>query len=164
MKGITSKQLFIYSSLRKGFHDDVFKYITQYFAFVSVAKVKGILSVINNRPVAAPDENCFVKGELYTLKNENNFSWVFGQLDEYEGLDAERDEQNSYRREITTVHNDDGTVTNAWIYWYNGDVSENQIIISGDALEYEKPKKMSKQSILPDSSHPNHSYSNQTFF
>ena len=67
MKPVISQQLFIYSSLRKGFHQDVFSYITQFFSFVSAAKVKGILSVIGSDPVATPaTEDYFIKRELYS--------------------------------------------------------------------------------------------------
>lgn len=143
MKPVTSHQLFIYSSLRKGFHQDVFKYITQFFSFLSNAKVKGVLSILEDEPVATPcNENCFIKGELYKLKNEDDFSWVFGQLDEYEGLDAEPGEQSSFRRELTTVYKDDGTGTEAWIYWHNGDVYGKAIISSGDILEYTEPQNL----------------------
>ena len=138
MKSVISQQLFIYSSLRKGFHQDVFSYITQFFSFVSAAKVKGILSVIGSDPVATPaTEDYFIKGELYKLNNEDHFSWVYGQLDDYEGLDSLQGEPSLYRRELTTVYKDDGSVTDAWIYWYNGDVSGTPIISSGDILNQE---------------------------
>ena len=138
MKSVISQQLFIYSSLRKGFHQDVFSYITQFFSFVSAAKVKGILSVIGSDPVATPaTEDYFIKGELYKLNNEDHFSWVYCQLDDYEGLDSLQGEPSLYRRELTTVYKDDGSVTDAWIYWYNGDVSGTPIISSGDILNQE---------------------------
>lgn len=138
MKSVTSQQLFIYSSLLKGFHQDVFSYITKYFSFVSTAKVKGILSVSEKKSVATDTtENHFIKGELYKLNKEENFSWVFGQLDDYEGLAPELGGPSSYRRELTTVYKDDGSVTDAWIYWYNGDVSGTPIISSGDVLNQE---------------------------
>ena len=138
MKPVISQQLFIYSSLRKGFHQDAFSYITQFFSFVSTAKVKGILSVIGSDLVATPaTENFFIKGELYKLTNEDHFSWVFGQLDDYEGLDSLQSESPSYRRELTMVYKDDGSITDAWIYWYNGDISGTPIISSKDVLNQE---------------------------
>src|SRR5438045_3803300 len=138
MEASNSQQLFIYSSLRKGFHQDVFHYITQFFSFVSNAKVNGVLSMVGDYPVATPAiGDYFIRGELYKINKEYLFSWVFGQLDEYEGLDVEQDEQSSYRRELTTVYNDDGSVTNAWIYWFNGDVSGRPVISSGDILNNE---------------------------
>lgn len=140
-KSVHSRDLFIYSSLRIGFHSEVFHYITQFFEFVTTAKVKGTLSILEGQPVAVPSTDSFIKGELYKLNREDDFSYVFGQLDDYEGLTADPGEQSSYRRELTTVYKDDGTVTEAWIYWYNGNVSGKPVIPSGDALAYLESKK-----------------------
>lgn len=90
--------------------------------------------------VATPtEENYFIKGELYKL-NIDNASFVFGQLDDYEGLNPENGKAPMYRREIATVFADDGTMGEAWVYWYNGDVNGKPIIESGDVLEYIKSK------------------------
>jgi gamma-glutamylcyclotransferase (GGCT)/AIG2-like uncharacterized protein YtfP len=105
MEAVKCEYLFIYSSLRKGFHQHGFDYITPYFNFICNAKVKGILNNAVWGPVATPTkEGHFITGELYQLKEKNNFSWVFGQLDDYEG----------------------GNCTNAWIYWYNGEVQQKR--------------------------------------
>ena len=142
MESQTSNQLFVYSSLRKGFHQGAYDYLTQFFSIVSTAKVKGILSDLGNLPVATHcAENSFIKGELYKLNNEDDASYVFGQLDDYEGLIAEPGEQSLYRRELTTVFNVDGSVSDAWVYWYNGDVNGKPVIPSGDVLEYLESKK-----------------------
>lgn len=136
MESIISRHLFIYSSLRNGFHQHAFDYITRYFIFISAARVKGILSMENNCAVATPtEEDHFIKGELYKLKSQEDFSFVFGQIDDYEGLDAEPDQKPLYRREMTTVYTNDGSVTEAWIYWFNGEVDGKPVITSGDVLE-----------------------------
>jgi len=132
MESAISQQLFIYSSLRKGFHKDVFKYITHFFSFVSAAKANGILSIIDGEPVATPAASRFIKGELYKLNKVEDFSWVFGQLDDYEGLIVEPGERPLYRRDLTTVYKDDGSITSAWIYWYNGNIIDRPVLASGD--------------------------------
>jgi gamma-glutamylcyclotransferase (GGCT)/AIG2-like uncharacterized protein YtfP len=143
METPSSLQLFVYSSLRKGFHLKAYEYLVKYFSFVGMRKVKGILRDSGTEAVAKPtEENTFIKGELYTLNNKDNFSWVFGQLDEYEGLVAAQDEKILYRRELTKVYKDDDSVTDAWIFWFDGDVSGKPVINSEDALEYLKSKKM----------------------
>src|SRR5947208_1624114 len=102
--GQLPQYLFIYSSLRKGFQKDIFRYITQCFAFECSGKVRGMLRLINGEPVAvAWDEENFINGELFKLKFRDTFSWVFGQLDDYEGLDNETGEKPLYCREIVTV-------------------------------------------------------------
>ena len=51
------------------------------------------------------------------------------------------DEEVLYHREIAKVYKEDGTLTDAWIYWYNGDVNGRSRIVSGDALEFVSSKK-----------------------
>lgn len=138
MESSISRQLFVYSSLRKGFHQAAYQYITQFFSFVSCAKVKGIISDVNGEHFATfSPGNSFIKGELYQLNDEHDFSYVFGQLDDYEGVITEQGEQPLYRREITKVCKDDGTITDAWIYWYNGDVQGRAVMNSEDIFEYD---------------------------
>jgi gamma-glutamylcyclotransferase (GGCT)/AIG2-like uncharacterized protein YtfP len=133
MESPASHQLFVYSSLRKGFHQEAYNYISQFFSFVSTASVKGILSDSGSQQVATPSAgNSFIKGDLYKLNKEADYSWVFGQLDEYEGLDAEPGEIPLYRRELITVCKDDGGFEDAWIYWYNGEETRKPVIAPGD--------------------------------
>jgi len=61
-------------------------------------------------------------------------------LDDYEGVSVEADEIQLYRREIADIHLNN-EVTQAWIYWYNGDVTGKPLIASGDMLEYLATKK-----------------------
>ncbi len=136
MKPPISKHLFVYSSLRKGFHKSSYHYITQFFSFVSNAKVKGTASDVEGELfVTAAENNSFIKGELYTLNDEHDFSYVIGQLDDYEGLIVEQGEKPAYRRELTTVYKDDGEITDAWIYWFNGDVRGKSIATSGNIVD-----------------------------
>ncbi|MEP7079606.1 MAG: gamma-glutamylcyclotransferase family protein [Ginsengibacter sp.] len=132
-------QFFVYSSLRKGFNQPAYDYITKYFEFVSNGKVKGILSDLGNIAVGTPcTDNKFIKGELYKLKNDRDLEWVFAQLDGYEGVSSTPDEPVLYRREIARIHHDDDQVSEAWVYWYNGDVRLLPVIESGDIFEYFK--------------------------
>jgi len=134
-------QLFVYGSLRKGFHSHVYEYISRFFTFVSEAKVKGKLIDMGSYPAGIPtNDSHFIIGELYRIKHENEFSWAIGQLDDYEGMSVEADEVQLYRREVTEVHLN-GQLTHAWIYWYNGDTSGRPVIDSGDLMEYMKSKK-----------------------
>lgn len=68
----------------KGFYQHEFDYITLYFDFIGDAQVKGILTTAKGGPAAVPtNEDHFISGELYRLKENNDFSRVFGQLDDY---------------------------------------------------------------------------------
>jgi len=141
MKNQEVYQLFVYGSLRSGFRSPAYEYISRYFDLVGEGKVKGELYDLGTYPAARPtDNNKFIIGELYRIRNEKEFAWAIGQLDDYEGVSVDFDEMQLYRREITEVHIDN-KVTNAWIYWYVGDVKDKPVIDSGDVLQYMEQKK-----------------------
>ena len=129
-------QLFVYGSLRSGFHSSAYEYISRYFTFVGNAKVRGKLFDLGTYPAGIKsNDNKFIVGELYKITNEDEFAWAIGQLDDYEGVTVEPDEVQLYRRELTEVYFNN-SITHAWIYWYNGDVSGKPLIESGDMIEY----------------------------
>jgi gamma-glutamylcyclotransferase (GGCT)/AIG2-like uncharacterized protein YtfP len=143
MKNPEVYQLFVYGSLRSGFHSPAYEYISRYFDLAGDAKVKGELFDLGTYPAAKPTRiNKFIIGELYRIRDEKEFAWAIGQLDDYEGVSAAFDEMQLYRREITEVYIDN-KVTNAWIYWYIGDVKDKPVIDSGDVLQYMEQKKQS---------------------
>ena len=134
-------QLFVYGSLRSGFRSPVYEYISRFFTLVGEAKAKGKLYDLGDYPAAIPvSEDYFILGELYTIKNEQEFSWAMAQLDDYEGLNVEANEERLYQRKITDVFIND-LATSAWVYWYIGDVTGKPVIASGDILEYLNNKK-----------------------
>ncbi len=133
-------KLFVYGSLRSGFRNPVYQYLTKYFHLLGEAVVKGKLYDQGEYPVAVPSlEEKFISGELYCINNPLEFSWAIGQLDDYEGLNAEVDEPVLYKREEVVVYQK-GEPQNAWIYWFNGDVSGKPEIESGDLLQYLQQK------------------------
>jgi len=133
--------LFVYGSLRSGFHTPAYEYISRYFNFVGDAKVRGRLYDMGTYPGGVPaDDDAFIIGELYGIRDQSEFSWAIGQLDDYEGVTVESDEVQLYRRELADAIINDGTIA-AWIYWYNGDVSGRPVITSGDLMEYLEHKK-----------------------
>ncbi|HRD44077.1 MAG TPA: gamma-glutamylcyclotransferase [Ferruginibacter sp.] len=135
-----SYQLFVYGSLRSGFRNPAYDYLTQYFHLVGEALVRGKLYDNGAYPVAvntSADE--FITGELYVINNKDEFSWVLGQLDDYEGLNTEANETPLYRRELTEVFiNGQGSM--AWVYWYNKSIQGMKHIPIGDVLKYLQQK------------------------
>lgn len=133
--------LFVYGSLRSGFNSDAYQYISRYFTLVDNAKVKGVLYDLGDYPAALPsDKDFYITGELYYLKNEEEYNWAMEQLDDYEGLHVEAGERPLYRRDIVTVYARDNEVM-AWVYWYNNDIEGKPRIESGDVLEYLRHKQ-----------------------
>ncbi|HNJ57962.1 MAG TPA: gamma-glutamylcyclotransferase [Chitinophagaceae bacterium] len=129
--------LFVYGSLRKGFKNPAYNYVSRYFSLISNnAKAKGLLFNMGNFPVAKPTaNNKFITGELYTIINKDEFSFAIAQLDDYEGVYAEENEKPLYYREKTIVYFEN-VATEAWVYWFNGEVNGKQIIESGDVLQF----------------------------
>ncbi|MFN8250394.1 MAG: gamma-glutamylcyclotransferase family protein [Ferruginibacter sp.] len=132
--------LFVYGSLRSGFQHDAFQYMAQYFNLLGAATVRGKLFDKGDYPVAIPvTEDAFIQGELYTAKEAHEFSYIIGQLDDYEGLYVEEGETASYKREETLV-DCNGQQYTAWIYWYAGPVDGLPAVASGDVLQYLQEK------------------------
>jgi len=138
---IQLQQLFVYGSLRSGFKHPAYEYISRYFNLVGKAKVKGKMYDMGNFPAAiACTDPAYIAGELYVLKDSRQFSWAFEQLDDYEGVHGEENEPPMYVRAISDVYMYNETISTAWIYWYNGNISNKPFIASGDILEYIKQK------------------------
>jgi len=136
-----NNQLFVYGSLRSGFHHPAYAYISDNFTLVGPAKIKGLLYDMGEYPAAIPiSDESFIIGELYELKDNLDFYWVIEQIDDYEGLNVEQDETALFKREEVEVYLSDRTTT-AWVYWYNSDVSGRPFIPSGDILDYIKMKQ-----------------------
>lgn len=132
----TTFQLFVYGSLRSGFRNPIYNYLTQYFHLLGEAVVKGQFFDKGEYPVALPtlDEH-FITGELYEVNNAEEFSWAIEQLDDYEGVNVETGEQPLYRRAITEAFQN-GQPSQAWIYWYNHSIEGMPVIETGDVLKY----------------------------
>ena len=132
--------LFVYGSLRSGFRNPVYQYLTKYFHLMGEAVVKGKLYDMGEYPVALPAaEDKFISGELYYINNPMEFSWAIGQLDDYEGLNTEEGELPLYKREVVIAYQNGQPLT-AWIYWFNGSIERKPEIESGDLLQYLQKK------------------------
>ena len=132
--------LFVYGSLRSGFHHPVYQYLSKYFYLIGDATVKSKLYDMGEYPVAIPTtEEKFVTGELYAANSAAEFDYAIVQLDDYEGLNVEAGETPLYKRATTTV-NCNGQEHTAWIYWFNGTIDGLPEIASGDILQYMQQK------------------------
>ncbi len=136
-----SYHLFVYGSLRSGFQSPAYEYISRFFTLIGEAKVPGNLVDLGPYPVGVPaTDGHAIVGELYIIKNENEFFWAIAQLDDYEAVVVEAGETPLYKRELTEVYLKE-QIIKAWIYWYNGDVEGKPVITSGDLIEYIRQKK-----------------------
>lgn len=133
-------KLFVYGSLRSGFRNPIYNYLTQYFHLLGEAVVKGQFYDKGEYPVALPAaEEHFIIGELYEVNSAEEFSWAIEQLDDYEGLNVMPGERPLYKRDLVDAYQD-GVATKAWIYWYNQSVIGMPAIQTGDVLKYLQEK------------------------
>jgi len=133
--------LFVYGSLRQGFNHAAYNYITQYFEPRGMGKARGKLYDLGEYPAARPDSDSFhVVGELYSIREADEFEYAIAQLDDYEGVAPEYDQQSWYSREVTDILMENGEVVQAWIYWYTGDIAGKPVVESGDVLQYIQSK------------------------
>ncbi len=132
--------LFVYGSLRSGFKNPAYEYITQYFTYAGEALIKGQFYDAGTHPVAIATSNeDMIVGELYTLNNTEDFSWAFEQLDDYEGVHVEAGETPLYKRAIVQVFQEN-KIIDAWVYWYNGSIEGLPKIETGDLVQYLQQK------------------------
>jgi gamma-glutamylcyclotransferase (GGCT)/AIG2-like uncharacterized protein YtfP len=128
--------LFVYGSLRSGFRNPAYEYLTRYFHLVGEAVVHGKIFDKGDYPVAVPAQtDSLINGELYESNSPEEFEWAITQLDDYEGLNVEEGESPWYKREMVVAFSN-GTSYHAWIYWYNGSVANLPEIATGDVLKY----------------------------
>lgn len=132
--------LFVYGSLRSGFQSPAYEYISRYFTLVGEGRVRGRLYDLGEYPAAKPaEDDAWIVGELYHVKQENELDWALAQLDDYEGVNPDYEEEQQYYRNQALV-NFEGNQVPAWIYWYRGDVSGKPVVPSGDMLQYIRDK------------------------
>ena len=102
--------------------------------------VKGKFFDAGSHPIALPiNEDQFILGELYSMHSQEEFSWAFEQLDDYEGLNVEPGEIPLYKRSLVEVFQNGETIT-AWIYWYNRSAEGMAEIETGDVMRYLQQK------------------------
>jgi gamma-glutamylcyclotransferase (GGCT)/AIG2-like uncharacterized protein YtfP len=134
--------LFVYGSLRQGFHNPFFEYIRNHFEFMGQGAVRGALYDLGEIPAGVPSEASTIIGELYTAKSEDDFNWAIAQLDDYEGMHLEEGEHSHYRREVADVMYN-GENIQSWMYWYTGNVTNGRLIPSGDVMDFVRSRNAS---------------------
>jgi gamma-glutamylcyclotransferase (GGCT)/AIG2-like uncharacterized protein YtfP len=88
-------------------------------------------------PAAIPSADGRVHGEVHRMVDADD---VLAVLDEFEGFRPGEPDSSLYRRAETAVTFDDGSVAQAWVYFYNAPLGGAQRIESGDYLEHLKVK------------------------
>jgi gamma-glutamylcyclotransferase (GGCT)/AIG2-like uncharacterized protein YtfP len=88
-------------------------------------------------PAAIPSTEGRVSGEVHRMVDADA---VLAVLDEYEGVRPSEPDASLYVRLETPVTLEDGSVAQAWTYFYNAPLGQARRIESGDYLEHLKVK------------------------
>lgn len=98
-------------------------------SLVGPCRFRGVLYDLGSFPGAVPGDGV-VHGELHQLGDPQ----VWSVLDRYEGYDEKREDQSLFIRRPVELIEPAGQ--GAWLYWYNGDVSDPPRVPSGDWAKY----------------------------
>ena len=127
--------LFVYGTLRSDSHSDSYRqYIAPHFTLVSRATMAGRLYSIIDYPGLLPAEEAtdLVIGEVYAFKGD---AAHLADIDDYEGCAPHSPQPHLYTRKREKAWLRDGSIVDAWVYFYNYPVSESMLISSGDFLD-----------------------------
>lgn len=129
--------VFFYGTLMTPFNRPGRQRIDQHLAFTGRGSISAALFDLGIYPAAVPTTEGRVWGEVYEMVNPGI---VLPVLDEIEGYRADGPDASLYTRVKTPVTLDDGSILDAWAYFYNAPLGRAQRIESGDYLEHLKVK------------------------
>jgi gamma-glutamylcyclotransferase (GGCT)/AIG2-like uncharacterized protein YtfP len=118
-----ARHLFVYGTLRSAFRNPYARLLAQESVLLGPARLRGRLYQLGNYPgmlaPLAPQD--WVTGELYQISTAPG---LLSKLDEYEGPEFER--------VLARAHRSGRSPVKTWVYLFRGQVSEDQLIASGD--------------------------------
>jgi gamma-glutamylcyclotransferase (GGCT)/AIG2-like uncharacterized protein YtfP len=126
----TTRFIFVYGTLMKGFHEDWQTKVGAHL--VGRGRINGRLYDLGEYPgaICAPaDSGEHVRGELYEVEDAKLATRI---LDRFEEYFPRRPHKSLFLRIVAPVTLEDGRTENAWVYVYNRDVDEATFIPGGD--------------------------------
>jgi gamma-glutamylcyclotransferase (GGCT)/AIG2-like uncharacterized protein YtfP len=125
--------VFFYGTLMTPFNRTGHLRIDDHLVFRGHGSISAALFDLGIYPAAVPAEDSRVRGEVYELTAPVA---ALRALDELEGYRLGEPETSLYTRTRTPVLMDDGTIVDAWVYFYNAPLGRAERIESGDYLEH----------------------------
>jgi gamma-glutamylcyclotransferase (GGCT)/AIG2-like uncharacterized protein YtfP len=123
--------LFVYGTLRHSLASDAHKQYLRGADFVSPAKIRGKLYMVDYYPgLVLSETEHWALGEVYLLGRQDQLH----DLDVYEGCAKHSPQPHEYERRRHQVLLNSGEVLEAWVYVYKQDTSDLALIGSGDFL------------------------------
>jgi gamma-glutamylcyclotransferase (GGCT)/AIG2-like uncharacterized protein YtfP len=129
--------VFFYGTLMSGFQRAGRSRVDARLTAVGRGSIGATLYDLGIYPAAIPSSDGRVSGEVHRMVDAEG---VLAILDELEGIRPSDPDSSLYTRVETPVTLEDGTVAQAWAYFYNAPLGRARRIESGDYLEHLKVK------------------------
>ncbi|MEM9444691.1 MAG: gamma-glutamylcyclotransferase family protein [Verrucomicrobiota bacterium] len=128
--------LFVYGTLRPSFDHPMSEFLQNHSILVGSGSYQGKLFHVEDYPGVIPSysKDDLVIGEVFKLKQPE---LILPKLDEYEAYYPELDKDSSiFVRTLATIHMNNNTSLDAWVYLYNRPTTSLKIIENGDYLNH----------------------------
>ena len=127
--------VFFYGTLMTPFNRTGRLHLDQNLIFRGHGSIAAALFDLGIYPAAVPASDGRVVGEVYEMSQPAS---ALRALDELEGYRPTEPESSLYTRRRTPVEMEDGSIADAWAYFYNAPLGRAERIESGDYLEHLK--------------------------
>jgi gamma-glutamylcyclotransferase (GGCT)/AIG2-like uncharacterized protein YtfP len=127
--------VFFYGTLMAGFDRRRRAGINPKLTYMGRGSIQAALFDLGIYPAAVPAPEGLVWGEVYAMTEA---APVLAALDDIEGYRPDNPDSSLYSREQVPVRMPDGSVEQAWVYFYNAPLGQAERIESGDYLEHVK--------------------------
>jgi gamma-glutamylcyclotransferase (GGCT)/AIG2-like uncharacterized protein YtfP len=129
--------VFFYGTLMSGFRRPGRARLDEVLKPVGRGWIPAALFDLGLYPAAIPADDSRVWGEVHQMLDSDA---VLESLDEIEGFSMSEPDSSLYTREAIPVTLENGSVANAWVYFYNAPLGRAERIASGDYLEHLRVK------------------------
>lgn len=127
--------LFIYGTLLPVFSNPASNWLKTNAEPISEGYMPGLLYKVADYPGAVYLHKGVTKVYGLIVKM-NNTADVLSNLDKYEEVNPEHPARGEYIRQVVTIAGCDGIKRKCWVYLYNYDVRQLELIKSGDFVTY----------------------------
>jgi gamma-glutamylcyclotransferase (GGCT)/AIG2-like uncharacterized protein YtfP len=129
--------LFVHGTLKRRSRHPMARRLALSARWVGAARMAGRLYHLGRFPGLKPPGAAadWVEGDVYDLGEHAERTLM--EMDAYEN--SESPPPAPYERELATARFADGSVAPVWVYWYRGDVCEEQFLASGSFEENCEP-------------------------
>ncbi|HEX2936539.1 MAG TPA: gamma-glutamylcyclotransferase family protein [Bacteroidales bacterium] len=127
--------LFIYGTLLPAFNNPESNWLKEKSEPLSEGYMSGLLYKVADYPGAVYLHQSVTKVYGLIVKM-NDASAVLSHLDRYEEVNPENPDKGEYIRQVHTINGFDGIKRKCWVYLYNCDVRDLELIKSGDYFTF----------------------------